>query len=252
MRVTGADNFGNPEDKDSEQCWNGHDSAPYKAAIVEDGLDNQMHNPEVSLTADNSNVQSRFGLPHEIKEQLFKLQSISNQLRLAHGGQDIEWWDQQDKDGRHSSLLNDQEEEGSGSGDFDDDHYSSPYGRGSSYGYEGSGAGGSFITDDEDYADHPYEEGSGDDHVDTDTPWRPWSPEEMDDINRNTIDDTVDNNSREDEDVFDKPSESGSNPSVRMKHKNSWELTKTVVKFLLPTTVCWLTSILTDSPLTLW
>ena len=66
-----------------QQCWNGSDTAPYKSAIVEDGLSNQMHNPEVDLKLGSS--------PSVLNEQLFKLQAVSNHLRMAYRGQAVNW-----------------------------------------------------------------------------------------------------------------------------------------------------------------
>lgn len=66
-----------------QQCWNGSDTAPYKSAIVEDGLSNQMLNPEVDLKLGSS--------PSILNEQLFKLQAVSNRLRMAYSGKNVEW-----------------------------------------------------------------------------------------------------------------------------------------------------------------
>ncbi len=43
--------------------------------------------------------------PTIIKEEIFKLQSISHQLKLAHGGHDIEWWDEVRKSEKNPGRL---------------------------------------------------------------------------------------------------------------------------------------------------
>lgn len=120
-----------------DTCWNGKDSGLYEAPVVPDGLNNQLQNPEVAI---NSPVT-----PTILKEQLFRLQSITNQLKLAHKGQDIEWWDEE-------SDFDDLEmNDGSGSGDYLDEQYDD---------FSGSG--------DEEMTNSQLPE----------VPWMPWDTEE--------------------------------------------------------------------------
>ena len=77
----------------NDECWNGAEKGSYRAPIVEDGLANQFHNPEVPLkTSPNTDDM---GMPNIVKEQIYQLKSITNQLKMAHKGQDVEWWDRE-------------------------------------------------------------------------------------------------------------------------------------------------------------
>ena len=116
------------KESNEKLCWNGKDSTPYDSDVIEDGLINQANNPEVALTS--------AGPPEIVRDQIYKLQSITNQLKQAHRGQDVEWWDEED-DSFHedTDIMND------GSGDD---------------GVEGSGG---YYPDDDD-EDH-VQEGSG-------------------------------------------------------------------------------------------
>ena len=89
---------------DEKLCWNGKDSTPYDSDVIEDGLINQANNPEVSLSSS--------GPPEIVRDQIYKLQSITNQLKQAHRGQDVEWWDDED-----DSLTDDADIMNDGSGD---------------------------------------------------------------------------------------------------------------------------------------
>ena len=111
------------KDNKEKLCWNGQDSAPYDTDVIEDGLTNQAHNPEVSLGG--------MVPPDAVKDQIYKLQTITNQLKQAHRGHDVEWWDN-DEDSKYGNvdIMNDgsgdDAEEGSGSVyypyDDDEDH----------------------------------------------------------------------------------------------------------------------------------
>ena len=86
-------------------CWNGEDSAPYNAEVIADGLTNQARNPEVSLTA--------IVPPEIVRDQIYRLQTITNQLKQAHRGHDVEWWDNEEIQNNrdHEDMI---EIEGSG------------------------------------------------------------------------------------------------------------------------------------------
>jgi hypothetical protein len=34
-------------------------------------------------------------MPNIVKEQIYQLRSVTNQLKMAHKGQDVEWWDRE-------------------------------------------------------------------------------------------------------------------------------------------------------------
>ena len=54
--------------KDRDSCWNGKDSGSYGTKVVEDGLANQIHNPEVPVKIDLSHTL--------LNEQKFKLTNL--------------------------------------------------------------------------------------------------------------------------------------------------------------------------------
>ena len=71
----------------NDQCWNGRDSGPYKAEIVQDGLAHISKNPEIEI------VQTEIIEPMALKTQGSKLLVITEEIRSAHNGQDVVWWD---------------------------------------------------------------------------------------------------------------------------------------------------------------
>ena len=76
---------------DKESCWNGEDAASYQEKVVEDNAASQLDNPEVV-------VLDGEGQSHTVlSEQKFKLQSLTNVLKSAYRGQDIEWWDDEEE-----------------------------------------------------------------------------------------------------------------------------------------------------------
>ena len=97
-----------------EKCWNGHNSGPYSSEIVEDGLVHLSQNPEIHLS-------SPLIQPVLLKTQTNELKHITIQLKSAHTGQNVEWWDEK------IMTLNDESEdddfEGSGAGFSDDEDY---------------------------------------------------------------------------------------------------------------------------------
>ena len=167
-------NFGWKAPLINDQCWNGRDNGPYRSDIVQDGLENFVKNPEME------SHNSRIAEPLILKEQSGKLTKITNELKSAHNGQEVDWWDQVSLNFRAKNPFfqqliflflkepelaedNDQFNEGSGSGDYESPGFSDD-------------------EDYEDYYDHEDHEGSGsgDDEYDEDTadpvPWVPWSP----------------------------------------------------------------------------
>ena len=129
--------------KDRDSCWNGRDVGQYEAKVLEDGLANQMQNPEVPVVllpavggAGSQELGSSSGgvLIADLRQ---RLESLASQLRAAYRGLDIEWWDRED--GGHQQQR---DAEGSGGanvdGGLDDDEDYSVGGGGSG---EGSGGG---------------------------------------------------------------------------------------------------------------
>ena len=166
-----ANNFGLA--LNNEECWNGHENGKYDKPVVEDGLDSQAKNPEVPVSSSDDSS----GLPNIVKEQIYQLRSVTNQLKMAHKGQDVEWWDRELERRDKSSTLTFE-----GSGDADDD-VTGYEGRedDEDFAVEGSGAGYGDVDDDD------VDVGSGDVEDDNDAekvskvnePWRPWSKEEI-------------------------------------------------------------------------
>ena len=129
--------------------------------------------------------RSRFQFLFSFKFQVYQLRSITNQLKMAYKGQDVEWWDREleRRDKSSSGTLFE------GSGDDDDDQALSYDGREDDEDFAGNVEGsGSFESHDdidvdaEDFADG----GSGDGDLERSSeapkvnePWRPWSPEEI-------------------------------------------------------------------------
>ena len=73
-----ANNFGLA--LNNEECWNGHENGKYDKPVVEDGLDSQAKNPEVPVSSSDDSS----GLPNIVKEQIYQLRSVTNQLKMAH------------------------------------------------------------------------------------------------------------------------------------------------------------------------
>ena len=65
-------------------------SGPYSSEIVEDGLDHLLQNPEFQL-------RSTLLEPSLLKQQTDELRHITLQLKSAHAGLDVEWWNEVNK-----------------------------------------------------------------------------------------------------------------------------------------------------------
>ena len=65
-------------------------SGPYSSGIVEDGLDHLLQNPEFQL-------RSTLLEPRLLKQQTDELRHITLQLKSAHTGLDVEWWNEVNK-----------------------------------------------------------------------------------------------------------------------------------------------------------
>ena len=187
-------------------CWNGEDSAPYNAEVIADGLTNQARNPEVSLTA--------IVPPEIVRDQIYKLQTITNQLKQAHRGHDVEWWDNEEVQNNrdHVDMI---EIEGSG--------------------YDSSeGSGGMPYLEDDDEDHYNGGSGSGDEYPDEDcgwplkpckaTEWTTWKPVPDETTTPETIHPRI------------KP-ESGGSGSFRVRRwssKNPLQMVMAIGRFLVP------------------
>ena len=127
--------------RDRSSCWNGKDVGNYDGKVLEDGLKNQMENPEVPVSQDTTQTI--------LEEQKFKLQGLSNQLKSAYRGLDIEWWDDTGK-----GKSDTQDDEGSGelkqTDLYDDEDYGELQGSGGAPTVDGSGAEPDYDDHDED------------------------------------------------------------------------------------------------------
>ena len=115
--------------RDRSTCWNGKDVGHYDGKVLEDGLTNQVENPEVPV--------SQAGGNSVLAEQKTKLQGLASQLRSAFRGLEIEWWDDTGKGARDT-----QGDEGSGEATldlYDDEDYAE--GSGGAGAVQGSGYG---------------------------------------------------------------------------------------------------------------
>ena len=206
-------------------CWNGNSSGTYDKSLVQDGLQYQSQNPEVHVDAQS---------PNPIREQILKLQSITHQLKQAHRGQNVEWWDQErDEDHSEHVLMNDDMYHGSGdddmgSGDdedYDDEDYANPmHMAGSGYGREGSGS-------------------SDDNHK---WPWDDDEEEQEEDSKPMTTTTTsapdiqiVEDVEEEDDETEVKTTAGGNS----IRKNSSWQVLQAVIMFFLPQVVCWLPSL---------
>lgn len=200
---------------DSETCWNGKDAGSYTDKVVEDGLENQRQNPEVPVTLLDEGKMAM------LDEQKFKLQSVTNVLKSAYRGQDVEWWDD--------------EVEGEGSGgdlyDYTDDE--DGFGSGDDMA-EGSGGRGSKEEDEEDAIIVPSwtagkvdeDVGFTDEEEEERVEWNPWPKFP-------TSTTTV------------KPVTGGTS-SVHLKSR--WAVAKAVLVYSLPMATCYFGGFLTDVP----
>ena len=126
--------------RDRTTCWNGKDVGNYDGKVLEDGLSNQVENPEVQVSQDT--IQTI------LEEQKVTLQGLSNQLKSAYRGLDIEWWDDTGKGTRET-------QDDAGSGEFkptdiyDDEDYGEVEGSGKVPEVVGSGAEPDYNDQDE-------------------------------------------------------------------------------------------------------
>ncbi|OCT95467.1 hypothetical protein XELAEV_180131532mg, partial [Xenopus laevis] len=77
-RITG-------ENPNEDKCWNGHTRARYLPEIMNDGLINQINNPEVDVDITRPDTF--------IRQQIMALRVITNKLKNAYNGNDVNFQD---------------------------------------------------------------------------------------------------------------------------------------------------------------
>ncbi|KAL8189874.1 UNVERIFIED_CONTAM: Glypican-6 [Gekko kuhli] len=68
-----------------DDCWNGHAKAKYLPEIMNDGLTNQINNPEVDVDITRPDTY--------IRQQIMALRVMTNKLRNAYNGNDVNFQD---------------------------------------------------------------------------------------------------------------------------------------------------------------
>ncbi|XP_043928693.1 glypican-6 [Protopterus annectens] len=72
-----------------EECWNGHSKARYLPEIMNDGLTNQINNPEVEVDITRPDTF--------IRQQIMALRVMTNKLKNAYNGNDVNFQDTSDE-----------------------------------------------------------------------------------------------------------------------------------------------------------
>ena len=208
---------------DKESCWNGADVASYEEKVVEDDATSQLDNPEVAVLLDGERRSQT-----SLSEQKFKLQSLTNVLKSAYRGQDIEWWDDEEdssevREGSGGALYDDyiDDEDGFGSGGDNDDSV---------------GGSGGRENDDEEEEDAiivpSWTAGKGEDSIgfreEEEEEWNPWP--KFPDSKTSTP----------------RPETTGGTSSVHLKSR--WAVVRAVATYTLPMVTCYFGGFLTDTP----
>ncbi|XP_075446981.1 glypican-6 isoform X2 [Ascaphus truei] len=68
-----------------EECWNGHSKARYLPEIMNDGLTNQINNPEVDVDITRPDTF--------VRQQIMTLRVMTNKLKNAYNGNDVNFQD---------------------------------------------------------------------------------------------------------------------------------------------------------------
>lgn len=169
-------------------CWTGSRNGDYDKRVLENGYESQANNPEVRV---KQHEEPQAGLT---KEQIFKLKKITNQLKLAYSGEDVEWWNR-DLNRREKNKSDYREGSGMDQGEDgleDDEDFNQSY--------EGSGAGAHYDDQDEgsghvgnEHSDDLDEDEGGDEEnddedgtsqkgIDKEDYWMPFTKEEIEAI----------------------------------------------------------------------
>jgi len=159
----------------NKACWTGSGLGDYNKRVLENSYESQAKNPEVKF---DQNDENETGFT---KEQMFKLKKITNQLRLAYGGEDVEWWNR-DIHRRDKTVVDFREGSGDdpdGGDGFEDDEDLS---------HEGSGDGDQY-DDEEGSGDVEGSKNSGESSQTTsnkEEEWTPFTKEEIEAIEPST------------------------------------------------------------------
>jgi hypothetical protein len=206
--------------QDQDSCWNGQEPGSYAGKVVEDGVASQAENPEVAVKLDGSNAM--------LDTQKFKLRSLTNVLKLAYRGQDVDWWDEEEdtavRDGS-GAMYDDytDDEDGFGSGDEGDDSMEGSGGNGEDGGEEEHAIivpvwqAGKTGEDGIDFGDA--EEGDA---------WSPWPK----------FPDSPPSSPR--------PEVTGGTSSIHLKSR--WAVVRAVATYSLPMLTCYFGGFLTEVP----
>lgn len=84
-----------------DDCWNGSDKNRYMYAVMANGLENQVNNPDVHVDTTNLDIA--------IRRQKVALRAMTNRMKNAYNGNDVNFID----------ISDENSGEGSGSGDCD-------------------------------------------------------------------------------------------------------------------------------------
>ncbi|KAM6178988.1 glypican-1 [Rhynchocyon petersi] len=71
-----------------DRCWNGMTKGRYLPEVMGDGLANQINNPEVEVDITKPDMT--------IRQQIMQLKIMTNRLRSAYGGKDVDFQDASD------------------------------------------------------------------------------------------------------------------------------------------------------------
>eukprot|EP00096_Caligus_rogercresseyi_P003355 TRINITY_DN16250_c0_g1_i1.p1 TRINITY_DN16250_c0_g1~~TRINITY_DN16250_c0_g1_i1.p1 ORF type:complete len:280 (+),score=73.92 TRINITY_DN16250_c0_g1_i1:1-840(+) len=139
----------------SENCWNGIGGESTSASSSRFPVKQEA---EDGNTTYDDEVSEEEIVPNIFHEKKFRLQSVLNQVKLATGGQDVEWFDQESDFEDRYQLSN------AGSGDF-------------------MGSGGDILTGEmfsgDGGLDEVFSSGNGgllDENEDDDNKWTHWNP----------------------------------------------------------------------------
>jgi len=96
---------------DDANCWNGLGKSRYIPEVLNDGVVNQINNPEVEVDIRKPNSV--------VNQQILQLKLITNKLKSAYNGYDVDWMDTDFSSSDSSGSGSGQGDElGSGSGSY--------------------------------------------------------------------------------------------------------------------------------------
>ncbi|XP_053734441.1 glypican-2 [Synchiropus splendidus] len=82
-----------------DRCWNGQTRGRYLPDVMGDGLVNQINNPEVEVDVAKPDVRTR--------QLIMELRVVTNKLRHAQSGQDMDFMDSEDSSGSGGGYTGD-------------------------------------------------------------------------------------------------------------------------------------------------